>query len=85
MPKARYVFRRDKQNPKGITRAQQPATDATSALSHWSGQADGRSYEEVTEDDLSLTAELSWSDGDRRAGVDLDRMCDRFGVERRSG
>lgn len=62
----------------------QPSTDATSALSHWRGKADGRSYQEVADDDVSLTVQLSWSDDDTRAGTDLDAMCDEFGVERKA-
>lgn len=61
-----------------------PSTDATSALSHWRGEADGRSYHEVADDDASLTAQLSWSDDDSRAGTDLDAICEKFGVERKA-
>lgn len=83
MPKVKYIFSRDKQNPRGITSAQEPATDAASALSHWQGAVDhGRNYDPVTEDDVSLTAELSWSDGDTRAGPNLDDWCTKFGVQR---
>lgn len=83
MAKAKYIFSRDNQNRRGITSAQEPATDANSALSHWQGEVDdGRHYDPVTEYDVSLTAELSWSDGDTRAGPDLDDSCTKFGVQR---
>ncbi len=84
MPKVKYVFCRNDKSRRGSQSTNQPSTDATSALSHWCGEAVGRSCEEVAEDDASLTAQLSWSDGDTKAGSDLDTMCDRFGVERKA-
>jgi hypothetical protein len=52
-----------------------------SALSHWKGAAEGRSFEEGDEDDVSLTAQLRWREDDQRAGGDLDTMCDKFGID----
>lgn len=82
MAKAKYVFCRNDKCPGGFLSTNQLSTDAINALSCWCREADGRSYQEVAEDEVSLTAQLSWSDDDTRAGSDLDTMCDRFGVER---
>lgn len=84
MPKAKYVFCRNDRIPRGFLSSNDPGTDATSALSHWRGAAVERSCEKVAEDDVSLTAQLSWSKDDTRAGSDLDTMCDKFGVERKA-
>ncbi len=84
VPKVKYVFCRNDKSRRGSQSTNQPSTDATSALEYWRGEAVGRSCEKVTEDDASLTAQLSWSDDDTKAGSDLDTMCDRFGVERKA-
>jgi hypothetical protein len=82
MPQAKYLFLRNERSPKGFLSENNPATDATSALSQWCNGKSGRSYEELGDDDTSLTVQLSWTHDDARAGPDLDASCEEFGVER---
>lgn len=82
MAEAKYTFIRKTDHPSGFLSANRPSTDAVSALSHWSGESDGRSYEEIADDDMALIARLYWHEQDVRAGTDLNALCDQFGVRR---
>jgi hypothetical protein len=82
MPTARYKFVRDTSSALGLHSNQRPSTNAVNALLAWSQAVAGRSYTEVSDDDESLVAALTWNDADEDAGPSLEDACQRFGVER---
>jgi hypothetical protein len=82
MPQARYKFIRDSSGVAGISSNQRPSTDAINAVNAWAHAAQGRSFNEVSDDDETFVADLTWNDADDEAGPSLDDQCVRLGVKR---
>lgn len=80
MQTAMYRFIR-RSSISGFLSQNRPSTDAIKALEQCSSRL-GRNYEVLVDEDDVLVARLSWEDGDREAGPDLDRQCSEVGVNR---
>ncbi len=82
MPLAKYRFKRS-EDISGFLSQNRPSTDALKALKLWSGDEKGRSYKIKIDGDEFLIAQLSWEEGDEKAGPDLNARCQGNDVERR--
>ncbi|NMG31272.1 hypothetical protein [Aromatoleum evansii] len=82
MPSGRYKFSRSSRSVEGFFSKNTSSTDALNALLVWSSNRSERMYDVITDNDALLFAKLSWSEGDSKAGPDLDDACAKFGVER---
>lgn len=82
MPTARYKFVRDTTSMEGFVSNNRPSTDALRALSIWLDGAAGRFYDKRIDEDDVLVADLTWSEADHTAGVNLENSCRRFGADR---
>ena len=84
MPTATYTFVRAAP-VAGFGSRNRASTDALQALIIWRDSRPGRGYEVRVDEDDRLIADLTWDENDSAAGPDLDRQCNRSGVDRKYG
>ncbi|WP_326538489.1 hypothetical protein [Pseudorhodoferax sp.] len=69
--------------PWSLRNQNRVSTDALSAAMRWRGNVPGRDFQELTDADADPAFfRFEALEGDTDAGLDLDRQCAEFGVER---
>ena len=78
-----YRFVRRPDSVEGFFSQNSASTDVLNALAFWQHGTDHRSFSTEKDEENLLVAKLSWADVDDTAGADLDKQCQKYGVDRR--
>jgi hypothetical protein len=78
-----YRFTRSVNSVTGAFSKNRASTDALAALANWREMGMGRDFNVDDDQEEQILATLTFDHGDRiTAGVQLDEMCEKHGVER---
>ena len=82
MPNARYKFVRKSNSIEGFFSTNRVSTDARNVLQSWEYGKPERSYNIIDDEDEQILVDLSWSETDISAGLDLENASNKLGIER---
>jgi hypothetical protein len=79
----KYRFTRRANSVTGFFSKNRASTDALAALANWRDQGVGREFNVDDDQEEQIVATLTFDLSDRvTAGVQLDELCEKHGVER---